>query len=206
MIQYMNMKYIGMHIEESLKESNAKHCIILDIEGPSPNKALPQGFRASSGPISDGRPKSHPFAGEQVPLWGHSLPVRLKGVGKPERYIKLGAKSNARRPGGQKGEDSEDNKTMKKTKVFQRFFAISLILTIVGSEIYRPYAWLNRLHDFGLADSCTNITAVLTASFLFMAYYHSDNDMKNYQIILGSTMGFAIYELMQKYLPWCKRQ
>ncbi len=49
------------------------------------NKASAARASGNSGADSDGRPNPHPFAGEQVPLWGHSLLVRLKGVGNAKR-------------------------------------------------------------------------------------------------------------------------
>lgn len=91
---------------------------------------------------------------------------------------------------------------MTKRRLYYFLFFTSLMITLAGSEIYRPYIWSNGMHDYGLADSCTNISGVLTACFLFIANMNYSDNKKDSEIIIGSILGFITYEFMQIFLPW----
>jgi hypothetical protein len=69
------------------------------------------------------------------------------------------------------------------------------------STIYRSYIYGNNINDYGLADIFPNIGAVITASFLFISKAQYAEYKDELTAILGSVLGFIVYEFIQIKLP-----
>ena len=79
-------------------------------------------------------------------------------------------------------------------------FAIFLILTEIGREIYRPYAYQNEIQDFGFADVIGNLLGTVAIIFFCLGVNHA-NRVQAIRITLFVTVGVTIYELLQPVLP-----
>lgn len=86
---------------------------------------------------------------------------------------------------------------MKKRRLYYKLFWIFLCLTFISSSVYRSYIYNNDINDYGLADTFPNIGAVITASFLFMGKAQYEERRDELIVILGSVLGFIVYEFIQ---------
>jgi glycopeptide antibiotics resistance protein len=86
---------------------------------------------------------------------------------------------------------------------------ISIVLLIVihllADKFYRPWVIDNSISDFGMANSYTQITAVLGISIL-MVVFEKDSQWEGFfgKLILITTpvISMIVYEFLQNYLPW----
>lgn len=87
---------------------------------------------------------------------------------------------------------------MVKTKLQRIYFAISLIAVATGlllSFFYRPYAYLNKLNDFGLADTIGSLVSVVGFCFLYWSLKTVTNKVKNIHILLAIFIYAVVWEL-----------
>lgn len=79
-------------------------------------------------------------------------------------------------------------------------FAAFCILTEVGRETYRPYAYQNRINDFGFADAVGNLLGTVAVIFFCLGVSHA-NRVQSTRITTFVTVGTTMYELLQPVLP-----
>jgi hypothetical protein len=79
-------------------------------------------------------------------------------------------------------------------------FAVFFILTEIGREIYRPYAYRNGINDFGFADVIGNLLGTVAVIFFCLGVNHA-NGVQSIRITAFVTVGITIYELLQAVLP-----
>jgi uncharacterized membrane protein len=86
---------------------------------------------------------------------------------------------------------------MGKVRQYYVISGVFLFFTAVIGSMYRNYIYTNIINDYGLADVHTNIGAVVVASFLFMGYAKYTTYYDELRVILGTSLGFIIYEFIQ---------
>jgi hypothetical protein len=79
-------------------------------------------------------------------------------------------------------------------------FAAFFILTEIGREFYRPYAYQNEINDFGLADVIGNLLGTVAIIFFCLGVNHA-NRVQSIRVTAFVTVGVTIYELLQAVLP-----
>jgi len=79
-------------------------------------------------------------------------------------------------------------------------FAFFFILTEIGREIYRPYAYQNGINDFGFADVIGNLLGAVAIIFFGLGVCHA-NRVQSIRATAFITVGITIYELLQAVLP-----
>lgn len=71
--------------------------------------------------------------------------------------------------------------------------------------LYRPWALHAGVADFGLADSFSNLTAVVGCSALMVLTDRAENPpalADRGLRVVAPVMGIATYEMLQRWLPW----
>lgn len=76
----------------------------------------------------------------------------------------------------------------------------------VGLDLlYRPWAWRSGAADFGLADSFSNLTAVVGFAALMVLVDRASGapDLAERSLrVIAPAIGIAAYEVLQQRLPW----
>ena len=71
--------------------------------------------------------------------------------------------------------------------------------------LYRPWAWHSGVPDLGLADSFSNLTAVIGCSTLMVLTDRTENPpalADRGLRVVAPVIGIAAYEVLQQWLPW----
>ena len=71
--------------------------------------------------------------------------------------------------------------------------------------LYRPWAWRSGVVDFGLADSFSNLTAVVGCSALMVLTDRAESPpaLADRSLrVVAPAIGIAAYEMLQRWLPW----
>jgi hypothetical protein len=76
----------------------------------------------------------------------------------------------------------------------------AFVLTELGRNVYRPYAYEHRLFDFGLADSIGNLGGIVVMIFLGLSALNSTR-RQSYRLAVFYSVGFVVYEFVQPFLP-----
>ncbi len=71
---------------------------------------------------------------------------------------------------------------------------IIVLISFLLSITYRPYIYQNHIYDFHIADTYSNWLAVPASTLFFWGY--GKGKYKINKIILGSVIGFIIYEFI----------
>ncbi len=76
----------------------------------------------------------------------------------------------------------------------------AFVLTELGRNVYRPYAYKHGIFDFGLADSVGNLGGIIVMIFLGLAILNSTR-RQSYRLAVFYSVGFIVYEFVQPFLP-----
>ena len=92
-------------------------------------------------------------------------------------------------------------KSLEHKRIDFILFIIFLIFTSFGLFLLKFISLQGGAINF-IKDTLGNIGGVLTASSLFI-WYQNYNTISNRIIVISSaSVGFIIYELIQKFIPW----
>ena len=79
-------------------------------------------------------------------------------------------------------------------------FVILFVLTEFGRKVYRPFIYANSINDFGFADVVGNLLGTSVSIFFNLSFSHATRK-QGYRIIVLTTIGITVYELLQPVLP-----
>jgi Co/Zn/Cd efflux system component len=80
-------------------------------------------------------------------------------------------------------------------------FIVFLVITSLGLIFLKMIPFQSEMLSF-LKDTLGNIGGVLAASSLFICYQNYDKISSRIIVIASVSVGFIIYELIQKFISW----
>jgi len=97
--------------------------------------------------------------------------------------------------------DKDSIRTIDLFRILYLIIAVlAFIITEAGRNIYRPFVYGNKIHDYGIADSIGNLGGIIVQIFFMLAILNSP--IKRTSRVIGFvTTGYVVYEILQPYLP-----
>lgn len=83
--------------------------------------------------------------------------------------------------------------------IYVMLFLLSLVLGLLSKLVYRKFIYLNKINDFGLADSLPSLIAVFGISFATLSFYQFKQAKISYSIFAMSSFSMIAYEFSQLF-------